>query len=141
MAVKHFYIGGMGPYLFDDTIPLLDLDNYFPGENQYALITDGRLNVNDGVIANKITESFASTGTINKYSQMIFADGTYDLFLPTIANSEDYVYEIKNIGTGVITIKPNANEPTVEIDNEISQPLRTEDCISIINDDSNWWVI
>ena len=141
MTIRYYYVGGMGPYIYDDSIPLLDPDGNFPGENQYALITNGRINVDGGVIANKILEEFIVTGTIDKYSQMIFASGTYDLFLPTLTNADNYVYEIKNVGTGIITLKPNASEPTVEIDNETSQPIRLEDCISVISDNTEWWVI
>jgi hypothetical protein len=41
MAQQKYYIGSMGPYLFDDTINLLDPDNDFPGETQSGFITSG----------------------------------------------------------------------------------------------------
>lgn len=41
MTVGTFYIGGMGPYLYDDEIGLLDPDGNFPGETQSGMMTDG----------------------------------------------------------------------------------------------------
>ena len=41
MTVKKYYIGGMGPYLYDDTDPIDDVDGDFAGETQHGLITDG----------------------------------------------------------------------------------------------------
>ena len=41
MTVKKYYIGGMGPYLYDDTDLIDDVDGDFAGKTQHGLITDG----------------------------------------------------------------------------------------------------
>lgn len=43
MTIKYFHVGGMGPYFYDDVVPVLDPDNYFPGETQHTLVTDGQV--------------------------------------------------------------------------------------------------
>lgn len=47
MVVKRYYVGGMGPYLYDNSIDLLDPEGEFPGDTQHALVTDGQLIVEE----------------------------------------------------------------------------------------------
>ncbi len=158
MALHKFYIGGMGPYLYDDTVLIDDVDGDFAGEFQHGFITSGPLKTENVPVdssdvlrlddlgslimsAERIVEILVATGTIAQVTNMVLASGTYDVFLPTLASGKDRVYEIKNTGSGVITLKPNATEPAVEIDGEVSQPLRAGDCVSVISDNSDWWVI
>jgi len=91
-------------------------------------------------ILNRV-ETFTSTGTINVNSNVVYANGTFDLFLPELAVGVKRVYEIKNIGTGVITLKANVVESSVEIEEEVSQPLYAGDCFTVTSDNTDWWVI
>ena len=43
MAMKKYYIGGMGPYLYDDTDSIDDADGDFDGETRQAFVTDGTI--------------------------------------------------------------------------------------------------
>lgn len=43
MTVYKFYIGGMGPYLYDDTVDVLDPEGDFIGETQSGMLTDGAI--------------------------------------------------------------------------------------------------
>ena len=151
MTIHKYYIGGMGPHLYDDTEELLDPDEDFPDEDQHALVTDGQLIVegdptedNNTVrlidLMTMITETFTATGTIGTNTQMVLCLGTFDLFLPLIASGLKHVYDIKNVSTGVITLKPNAVEPTVEIENEIYQSLNPGDSVTVYGDVLEWWV-
>lgn len=54
MTVFKYYLGGMGPFLYDDTIPLLDPEGDFPGENQHGLITDGPVKVDNVLTLNSL---------------------------------------------------------------------------------------
>ena len=158
MTVHKYYIGGLGPYLYDDTEALLDPDGDFPGEFQNGIITSGTIKAEQVpsataevlrfddlgsliLSAKKVTESFTETGTISYLSNIILATGTYDLFLPTLALGEKRVYDVKNDGTGVITLKPGTTEPLVEIEGETSQPLNPGDCATVISDLTDWSVI
>ena len=152
MAIKYFYIGGTGPYFYDDTVPVLDPDGNFGAMNQNALVTTGQLVVegdpvdDDNVVRfsdllTRIIETFVTTGTIATNTQVVYAIGTFDLFLPTLANGEKREYTIVNTSTGLITLKPNSTEPTVEINGETSQPLRQHNSITVISDNTKWSVL
>jgi len=140
MTVKHYYLGGMGPYSYDDTIPLLDLAGNFTGQYQSALTTDGAV-IADTISTGNNVKVFTATGTITTHSDIILASGTFTLFMPTVTKGKDRVYEIKNIGTGIVTLKPNSAEPLVEIEGEVYQTLNAGDSITLISDAVAWWVI
>jgi hypothetical protein len=154
MTIRYYYIGGTGPYFIDDTINLLDPDNNFPGETQHAIVTDGQLIVEETPsedynvarlidILENITETFTATGTINKNTRVAIASGTFDLFLPTLANGDKRIYEVKNYGTGIVTLKPNATEAAKTIDEETSQAIRSLDAVTVYGNNINdsWWII
>jgi hypothetical protein len=158
MTVRKYYIGSQGPYFYDDTEPINDVDGDFTGETRKGFITDGPAKVSQipsedfdvirfddlgELVAStkRIFEGFSSTGTINYLSNVIACVGTFDLFLPTLVAGDLRVYEIKNIDFGIITLKPNASEPLVEIENELFQPLRPGDSITVFNNDVEWWVL
>jgi hypothetical protein len=47
MAERKFYIGSVGPYLYDDTDLINDPDGDFPGEGMYTLVTNHQMIVNE----------------------------------------------------------------------------------------------
>ena len=157
MTVYRYYIGGMGPYLYDDEVDLLDSEAEFSGETQSGFFTNGPIRTtfvpaNDGNVlrfdeigtmvvgSKKVTETFTGTGIIDYLSNIIYAEGTFDLFLPTLANGEKRVYDIKNVGEGIITLKPNTSELSVEIEGEVSQLMYEGDSFTVISDTNEWWV-
>ena len=154
MAVKHFYTGGMGPYFYEDTDDILDPDGNFTSMTSHALVTDGQIIVeetpsDDNPVARlidileNITETFTATGTIAINTQVALADGTFDLFLPTLVDGDKRIYEVKNIGSGIVTLKPNATEAAKTIDGEVSQAIRALDALTVNGNNANnsWWII
>ncbi len=158
MTIRKYYIGSLGPFLYDDTDLINDPDGDFAGEDLHGFITDGPVKV-DSVPAvasdvlrfddigalivspKKIIETFSTTGTIALGSNIILATGTYDLFLPTLLDGHKRVYHIKNIGSGIVTLKPNISDIGAEIENEISQVLRSGYNITTISDLTDWWIL
>ena len=153
-----YYIGGMGPYIYDDDIDLLDPEDNFPGDTQCGMITNGPIKtyytpttdsdvlrfdeIGTMVVGSeRVIETFTATGTISYLSNVIYASGAFNLFLPTLTLGEDRIYDIKNVGTKIITLKPNATESTVEIEGETSQPLLPGDSVTVTSDGTEWWVI
>ena len=43
MALQKIYIGSVGPFLYEDTDPINDVDSDFAGEDRNALTTGGQL--------------------------------------------------------------------------------------------------
>lgn len=84
------------------------------------------------IVHTSITE--AKTLTAN--DELVLANGTFTLTLPTAASSPGKVYHIKNIGTGVITV-----EGSETIDDETSMILSQYDCMDIASDGTEWWII
>ena len=190
MTVFKYYIGAMGPYLYDDTVDVLDPDGDFPGETQNGFLTDGGISVGDitlnGATASRliatdgskklvsvadltswilgitgdiivsddgdgtvtisedrILESFNAEDTVLSTTKFILAEGTFDLFLPTLSDGDGRIYEIKNIGSGIVSLKPNSIESAKTIDEETQQDIRSNDSLTVYGEDANdsWWII
>ena len=47
MALQKIYIGSVGPFLYEDTDPINDVDSDFAGEDRNALTTGGQLLIED----------------------------------------------------------------------------------------------
>jgi len=61
------------------------------------------------------------------------------ILIPPAANIPGKVYNIKNIGTGQVTIDPDGTET---IDGGLIAILTAQyECITIISNGSNWWII
>ena len=170
MVARKVYIGSTGPYSFDDEDVLKNRDSHwaFVGKTRGGVVTNGAIQTTKVpdesgdmlrydeigtmvVGTQRVIESFTATGTIDADTNIALASGTFDLFLPVVADpttwspdpqsGENKVYEIKNIGTGIVTLKPNSSEPLVEIEEETSQPIYPGDCFSVLSDATEWWVI
>lgn len=64
---------------------------------------------------------------------------TFTITLLAVASSANKVYHIKNVGTGTITVDGNGAET---IDGGVTATLLNQfECISIICDGTEWWII
>ena len=117
MTVYRYYIGSMGPYLYDDTIDLLDPEGDFIGETQSGFITDGAISAEEYKIAGALALRLLATdankkittvtnltnwiaGTINQITVTDDADGTVTLSLPQDIDTGAEV-EFDYIGIGI----------------------------------------
>ena len=105
-------------------------------------ITGSKGNPGDGGIqyATTAAKTAAYTATINDDVITCGAgDETFAVSLPTAVNAANKVLEIKNVGTGVITIEPNGAET---IDGESSVTLNVQgESLTLVSDSTEWWVI
>lgn len=63
---------------------------------------------------------------------------SFTVDLPAASALVGKVYQIKNSGTGVITVDGNGSDT---IDGELTQTLVEDESITIISDGSNWYII
>jgi len=76
--------------------------------------------------------------TITGDADLILAGGiTQTITLPTAVGVEGKIYDVKNIGTGTVTVDGNGAET---IDGSATQDLAVDECITIVSDNANWWV-
>ena len=76
---------------------------------------------------------------VNQSNDYLMCNGTFTITLPAAADNMGKLLNIKNIGTGTITVDPNENET---IDGDLTIAIDTQyECISIISDGSNWFII
>lgn len=153
MTRRYIRIGGAGSFIYDDEDIVTDDEyGYADGEPYKAVQTDGAVTTErDPIDDDDMTrlqdvgllnvELFTSTGTITYTKSIILADGTFDLFLPTIADATNRFYEVKNEGTGIVTLKPNSSEPLITVEDETSQPIYAGDCLTMFTDGNEWLVI
>jgi hypothetical protein len=69
---------------------------------------------------------------------VITCDGTFTVTLPTADGCAGREYNIKNIGTGVITVDANSTET---IDGELTQTLDQWDAMAIVSNGTGWLII
>ena len=84
MTVKKVYFGSLGPFFYDDTDSVIDVDGDFPGETQHALLSNGDMIL--GVVSLTFTntglhiqDTNASHDLIIKPGSDITADRTYTI--------------------------------------------------------------
>ncbi len=76
--------------------------------------------------------------TLTADNEMVLASGTITITLPKVASTPGKMYHIKNTGTGVITVEPDGTET---IDDETSVEISQYDCMDIVSDSTEWWII
>ena len=64
--------------------------------------------------------------------------GTFTVTLPTAAGAQGKIYNIKNSGTGVITVATTSSQT---IDGSTSAQLFQYDCITVQSNNANWVII
>jgi|WetSurSiteA1Bulk_404760.scaffolds.fasta_scaffold00002_74 hypothetical protein len=79
-----------------------------------------------------------TTYQITTSDSTILANGTFDVTLPTAAGIPGRVFTIKNIGTGMITVKTTGGQ---NIDGESDMVISARyNSLSVISDGSNWFI-
>lgn len=153
MTVRYFYIGGTGPFIYDDTDIITSGEwGYRDGETRGSVLTDGGIKTSrlpaDAQDMTRLQdvglmniEYFTAAGTITSTKSIVYADGTFDLFMPTVVDGTRRFYEVKNKGSGIVSLKANASEPTVELEEETCQPLYPGDSFTMFTDGTDWRVI
>ena len=83
--------------------------------------------------------SKTTTYTVALTDDMIKCNGTFTVTLPAVASTPTgKVFYIKNIGTGTITVDGNGSET---IDDQTTQALTQYDCMVIMNDGTEFWIV
>lgn len=89
-------------------------------------------------IRKTITE-VSTTYTILSSDDVILADGTFDVTLPSAVGLEGKEYVIKNVGSGAITVYPDGSET---IDGSASVSLASQyDSVRVVSNDVVWYEI
>jgi hypothetical protein len=92
----------------------------------------------NGTIGDNI-KSVTGNVTLTAADTFVEANGTMTITLPAISGlNTGKMYYIKNIGTGVVTVDPNASET---IDDETTQTLYQDSCMVIINTGTEWRIV
>lgn len=82
--------------------------------------------------------SKSTTYTATTSDNVIFCTGTFTITLPTAVGNGGKVFNIKNISTGVITVDGYS---TQTIDGELTQAVLANDNLTIISNNSNWYIL
>lgn len=81
----------------------------------------------------------STTYVITSADEVILADGTFDVTLPSAVGLEGKEFTVKNIGSGTITILPDGSET---IDGASSKTLSVQyDYIKVVSDNVEWWIV
>lgn len=99
--------------------------------------TKGNLNITGGIQLGYIAKSANYTAVASDYVIECTAN-SFTITLPTAVGIQGKVYNIKNTGTGVITIDANSTET---IDGELTQTINQWDNIEIMSNNANWIIL
>lgn len=133
------YIGLKAPASVTTSVDLV-LPNGAGSANQ-MLVTDGAGNLswsNQGVIE-PVTTYTSGPQTLDATQKHIICDGTFTINLPAAASSTGKIYNIKNKGSGTVTIDANSAET---IDGAATLNLTVQyESYTIICDGTEWFII
>ena len=105
------------------------------GTTRTITVPDADITLSQG---NEIT-SISSEYTITSTDYFINCTAnTFDINLPTAVGASGKMYQIKNSGTGIITVNADGSET---IDGNSTQDLFKDESITIISDNANWYII
>lgn len=76
--------------------------------------------------------------TVLLTDQIVLCNGTFTVTLPAAATCAGQGFRIKNIGLGIVTLVGDGGEM---IEKETEQELWESDCIGIMSDGSQWWIV
>ena len=80
----------------------------------------------------------ATTYTVGEDDYTVSCTGTFTVTLPTAVGVEGKVYEIKNAGTGTITLATTSSQT---IDDQTTQTLIQYEALTVCSDGANWEVL
>jgi len=87
----------------------------------------------------RLYTSVTSTYTTTASDRVILASGTFTITLVAAASATYKTLEIKNIGTGTVTVDANGSE-TIDA-SASAQTLSAKDAITLYSDGSGWWIL
>jgi hypothetical protein len=100
---------------------------------------DVTINATGGAPSNLTVTTQTTTYAILTTDQVVLCNGTFTATLPTASGVTGYVYYIKNIGTGVVTVACTGAET---IDGVTTNIIRTTNSgFSVVSDGTNWVII
>jgi len=143
----HGSLGGLADddhsqYWVDTTIDTRTTNYTTTGTVTVGTLTDGIASLTNGKCsakgysANVVTKTGIYTATVT--DDVILGNGTFTITLPAAAGVTGKIFNIKNIGTGTITVDGDGGET---IDGDATVDLIQDEVITIICNGSNWWII
>lgn len=118
----------------DGTGAAITIDN--ANATAYALSTSGGLKV--GSLQTAYTGVTSSTNIDASHQVVNVTANSVTLTLPTAASIEGRRYDLKNSGTGLVTIATTSSQT---IDGDTTRILTQYESITVVSDGSNWIII
>jgi len=119
--------------------------NFIEGTNVTLTVAD---NAGAGRVDVTIASTTGAAGPVTSVSaaytalstdSIILANGTFAVtLLSAVTAGSGHLLEVKNVGTGIVTVLPAGAET---IDGDSSMILLNEDAIDLVSDGSNWQVV
>ncbi len=89
-------------------------------------------------VSRVVRTDISDDATLTADNELVLASGTVTITLPKAASTPGKMYHIKNTSTGVITVEPDGDET---IDDETSVEMNQYDCMDIVSDSVEWWIV
>jgi hypothetical protein len=87
------------------------------------------------VVPNRFAMVSTAVGVTAVAGQLVLGNGTFNVTLP--AATAGMVVDVKNVGTGVVTVLPAAGT----IDGAANYPLSVQyQSVTVVADGTNWWI-
>jgi hypothetical protein len=110
------------------------LDALMPGKSALYL-ADGSNWRRTAPISDQIV-SVSSSYTVGTYDQIVVANGTLTVTLPSASATPGKVYTVKNIGSGTVTVTPTSGT----VDGAVSGTLSSQYAVArYVSDGTAWW--
>lgn len=137
LLINPRYSGNGSIHLLTRTLLGTPLTNYAEFGTQGDLIFQGTAKITG--IKKAISTKTANYDVLYTDDIILCNTNTFTItLLSSTANTTGKIYEIKNIGPGVITVDTN---DAATIDGDASIELIEDEVITVINDGTNWFII
>ena len=105
-----------------------------PATGQLWLDTSTATTASDGLPFTTQTTTY----TILSSDSTVFCSGTFTATLPSAVGLGGKIFNVKNIGTGTITLEADGTET---IDTSLNLSISSMDAITVFSDGIEWWII
>lgn len=95
-------------------------------------------NLSNGIVSGSYT-SVSANYAVTAYDYFVLCTAnSFNVTLPTAVGKQNKLYEVKNSGSGTITLLTSGGQT---IDSESSQQILPGECLTLLSNNVNWWVV
>lgn len=95
-------------------------------------------NANNNIVSRSYSSVSANYNVLAPDYFVLCTANSFNVTLPTAVGKQNKIYEIKNAGSGTISLLTTGGQT---IDGESSQQILSGECLTVLSNNANWFVV